>query len=53
MDTILSINEYKKMEYKSIEYPQTSEILTKISNLEIEITEDMSNLDKMLADKKN
>ena len=49
----LSINKYKKVEYKPVEYPPTSEILTSIRNLETEITNDLNDLEKMLADETN
>ena len=49
----LSINKYKKVEYKPVEYPPTSEILTSIRNLETEITNDLNDLEKMLADEAN
>ena len=49
----LSINKYKEVEYKPVEYPPTSEILTSIRNLETEITNDLNDLEKMLADETN
>ena len=49
----LSINKYKKVEYKPVEYPPTSEILANIRSLEAEITEDLNDLEKMLADEQN
>ena len=49
----LSINKYKKVEYKPVEYPPTSEILANIRSLEAEITEDLNDLEKMLTDETN
>ena len=49
----LSINKYKKVEYVPVEYPPTSEILANIRSLEAEITEDLNDLEKMLADEPN
>ena len=46
----LSINKYKKVEYKPVEYPPTSEILASIRSLETEITNDLNDLEKMLAE---
>ena len=46
----LSINKYKKTEYKPVEYPPTSEILAELENLEKEIGTAMSELKAMLAD---
>ena len=44
----LSINKYKKTEYKPVEYPPTSEIMAEIRELEKEISVAMDELDKML-----
>lgn len=49
----LSINKYKKVEYKPVEYPPTSEIMANIRSLEVEITEDLNDLEKMLTDETN
>lgn len=46
----LSINKYKEIEYTPIAYPPTKEILAQIRQLEIEITENLNELEKMLAD---
>lgn len=44
----LSINKYKKTEYVPVEYPPTSEILTKIETIEQEIISGLAELRKML-----
>ena len=44
----LSINKYKKTEYKPVEYPPTSEILAELRSLEAEIAKDMDELEQML-----
>ena len=44
----LSINKYKKTEYKSVEYPPTSEILAELRRLEKEIGTAMDELEEML-----
>ena len=44
----LSINKYKKTEYKPVEYPPTSEIMAEIRELEKEIRAAMDELEKML-----
>ena len=44
----LSINKYKKTEYKPVEYPPTSEILAELRSLEAEITKDMDELEQLL-----
>jgi len=49
-DYDLSINKYKKTEYKPVEYPPTSEILAKIDDLEAEIQRELAELKTMLAD---
>ena len=45
----LSINKYKKTEYKPVEYPPTSEIMAEIRALEREIGKEMSILEEMLG----
>ena len=45
----LSINKYKKTEYKSVEYPPTSEIMAQLRELELEIGEEMSKLEELLG----
>ena len=47
-DYDLSINKYKKVEYKPVEYPPTSEILGKIKALEAEIQTGLAELEAML-----
>ena len=47
-DYDLSINKYKKTEYKPVEYPPTSEILADLRRLEKQISEAMDELEKML-----
>lgn len=44
----LSINKYKKTEYKPVEYPPTSEILTELHELEMQITESLAELEGMM-----
>ena len=44
----LSINKYKKTEYKPVEYPPTSEILAELRKLEKEIGTAMDELEEML-----
>lgn len=44
----LSINKYKKVETKKIEYPPTSEILANIRKLETQISADLNVLENML-----
>ena len=44
----LSINKYKKTEYKSVEYPPTSEIMAQLRRLEKEIGTAMDELEEML-----
>ena len=44
----LSINEYKKTEYKAVEYAPTSEILDQIDALEVKIQEGLKELRGML-----
>ena len=45
----LSINKYKKTEYKPVEYPPTSEIMAELRELELEIGEEMSKLEELLG----
>ena len=44
----LSINKYKQVEYKAVEYPSTSEIFANIEKIEAEIEKEMAELKKML-----
>lgn len=44
----LSINKYKKTEYKPIEYPSTTELLADLNELEMEITSGLAELGEML-----
>ena len=44
----LSINKYKKTEYKPVEYPPTSEIMADLRELEMQIGEEMQRLEEML-----
>ena len=44
----LSINKYKKTEYKPVEYPPTGEIMVELRRLEQEISEEMSRLEDLL-----
>jgi type I restriction enzyme M protein len=48
-DYDLSINKYKKTEYKSVEYPPTSEILAKLEELDTQSTQGLAKLKEMLA----
>ena len=45
----LSINKYKKTEYKPVEYPPTNEIMAQIRKLEMKIGEEMEALEEMLG----
>ena len=47
----LSINKYKKIEYKPVEYPPTGEILAELRKLEKEIGTVMDELEVMLHEK--
>lgn len=47
-DYDLSINKYKKVEYVPVEYPPTEEIMADLHTLEMEITEGLAELEKML-----
>lgn len=44
----LSINKYKEIEYVPVEYPSTLEIMTNLRELEIEISKEMDELEKLL-----
>ena len=44
----LSINKYKKVEYKPVEYPSTAEIMADLHELEMEITKGLAELEEML-----
>ena len=45
----LSINKYKKTEYKPVEYPPTSEITAELRELEMQIGEEMCKLEELLG----
>ena len=47
-DYDLSINKYKKTEYKPPEYPSTAELMTELHELEMEITKGLAELEEML-----
>ena len=47
-DYDLSINKYKKTEYKPVEYPPTSEIMAELRRLEKEVNTAMDELEQML-----
>lgn len=47
-DYDLSINKYKKVEYKAIEYPPTEEIMASIREIEKQIAVEMDELEKLL-----
>ena len=47
-DYDLSINKYKKTEYKPIEYPSTAEIMADLNELEMKITTGLAELEEML-----
>ena len=47
-DYDLSINKYKKIEYKPVEYPSTEEIMADLRELEMKIGEEMDELEKLL-----
>ena len=49
-DYDLSINKYKKTEYKAVEYPPTSEIMAELRKLEKEIAKEMDELEALLND---
>ncbi len=44
----LSINKYKKVEYKAVEYPPTAEIMDKILELDAQIAKELEELKAML-----
>ena len=44
----LSINKYKKTEYKPVEYPSTQEIMADMHELEMQITQGLAELEEML-----
>ena len=48
-DYDLSINKYKKTEYKPVEYPPTAEIMAKLAELEMEIGTEMEALRELLG----
>ena len=45
----LSINKYKKAEYKPVEYPPTGEIMAELRELEMQIGEEMCKLEELLG----
>ncbi len=45
----LSINKYKKVEYVAVEYPSTTEIMTNLRELEMQIATTMDELEKLLG----
>ncbi len=45
----LSINKYKKTEYKPVEYPPTTEIMAELRELEMKIGEEMDALERLLG----
>ena len=47
-DYDLSINKYKKTEYKPVEYAPTAEIMADLHELEMEITKGLAELEEML-----
>ena len=47
-DYDLSLNKYKKTEYVSVEYASTQEIMKKIREIEINITTELNELEKLL-----
>lgn len=47
-DYDLSINKYKKVEYVPVEYPSTTEIMTDIHELEMEISVGLAKLEDLL-----
>jgi len=44
----LSINKYKKIEYKAVEYASTAEIMAELNDLEAEISKGLAELEEML-----
>lgn len=49
-DYDLSINKYKKAEYKPVEYAPTSQILTELNELELDITAGLAELEELLGE---
>lgn len=49
-DYDLSVNKYKKAEYKPVEYAPTSEILTELNELELDITAGLAELEDLLGE---
>ena len=47
-DYDLSINKYKKVEYKPVEYPSTQEIMADLRELQMQIDEGLAELEGML-----
>lgn len=47
-DYDLSINKYKKIEYAPVEYAPTSSIMADLHELEMEITQGLSDLEGLL-----
>lgn len=45
----LSINKYKKVEYKPVEYPPTTVILAEIENLNKQVVQETAELRKLLG----
>lgn len=48
----LSINKYKKTEYKPVEYAPTAELMADLHELEIEITKGLAELEELLNDER-
>ena len=48
-DYDLSINKYKKVEYETVEYPSSAEIIADIDKIEAEIASEMAELKKILG----
>ena len=44
----LSINKYKKVEYKAVEYPSTAELMARAKTLKDEIVSELAKLEEML-----
>lgn len=44
----LSLNKYKKTEYKPVEYPSTQDLMTDLHEIEMEITKGLAELEEML-----
>ncbi len=47
-DYDLSINKYKEVEYVPVEYPSTTEIMTDLHEIEMEITKGLAELEEMI-----